>query len=651
MAESKVEITAVDRTAAAFRAVEKRLGAFGRQIMSAQTALVGLVGAGGMGLLIKNAFDAADATAKLADRLGVATRTMTGWKHALDLAGVSEQTFATAARTMASNIADAARGTGQAAEAFGALGVSARELLRLPMDQQLELVLDRLAAVENVTLRNAYAADIFGSRASEMLNIIAEGSEGLRRATEDATAWGLAIDRVDAAKIEAANDAVTRAQKAFQGVATTIAVQLAPVISAVANGFADAAAENRGFRDEIISGMESAANAVALLGNVVQGLRFAWAGLKVLVGTALDAIIQGIAWIDRAYTAFQNKIANSFIGRKLGLEAAEVNESIQLMAEVSAERLEELKGELDAIALEGLPADRIRAMFANLRAEAEKAAQDVAAARAVALGAPVQDSVTGLAEPTDEDVKLSEANLRIEKHYRDRLEKIKESFLSENEALRLKLEEDQRIIEANFALGLINEEERKQLLEQLEIQHAEKMLGINSGFMSRLNQLWQQGARGRVEATRSMFGQLAGLMDSSSRTLFNIGKKAAIAEATLSMFTSVQNALATKPFFPVGLAMGALATAKGLANLAAIKSTNYGGGGAVSAGGGAGIGAGGATAPEPVEPVAPARSGPVINVTLAGSGRYTAQEVRDLLKQIEEEMSDGAGSGTFSFVV
>lgn len=81
--------------------------------------------------------------------------------------------------------------------------------------------------------------------------------------------------------------------------------------------------------------------------------------------------------------------------------------------------------------------------------------------------------------------------------------------------------------------------------------------------------------KGEANAMASMFGYVAGLMQSKSRTLFEIGKGAAIAEAIVSTYQAVANALAVKPFW-LGLALSGVALAKGLAAVASIRATRIG---------------------------------------------------------------------------
>jgi hypothetical protein len=94
-------------------------------------------------------------------------------------------------------------------------------------------IADALNGVTNPADRARIALDIFGRSGLAMTNITKEGSAGLRALMADAEALGLTVDREMAAKVEAANDAVTRLKSAFAGLGRTMAVELAPALKSV----------------------------------------------------------------------------------------------------------------------------------------------------------------------------------------------------------------------------------------------------------------------------------------------------------------------------------------------------------------------------------------------------------------------------------
>ncbi len=88
----KIQITAIDKTRAAFRSVASGLNAASRAIFSFKSALAGAVGVAGLGLLVKSSLDSIDALGKTASKLGVTTRELGKLRFAAEIAGVSTRT-------------------------------------------------------------------------------------------------------------------------------------------------------------------------------------------------------------------------------------------------------------------------------------------------------------------------------------------------------------------------------------------------------------------------------------------------------------------------------------------------------------------------------------------------------------------------------
>lgn len=107
----------------------------------------------------------------------------------------------------------------------------------------------------------------------------------------------------------------------------------------------------------------------------------------------------------------------------------------------------------------------------------------------------------------------------------------------------------QRQAELDYSNFLISESQRRMQAKQDEVQ-------------------------ANIEATRMGFQALA--------TMFPKMKAFAIGEAIVSTHQAITNALATKPFVPVGLAMAALAAAKGFASVRAIQDQGISTGGGTS---------------------------------------------------------------------
>lgn len=117
-------------------------------------------------------------------------------------------------------------------------------------------------------------------------------------------------------------------------------------------------------------------------------------------------------------------------------------------------------------------------------------------------------------------------------------------------------------------------------------EHYAAMIARRRSYLLELQQADEEAAKarqqivdaalqGEASAMVAMANYVSGLMQSKSRTMFQIGKTAAIAEAIISTYQAVNNALALKPFW-VGLAMAGVAFAKGMANVQAIRATQFG---------------------------------------------------------------------------
>lgn len=240
MADQKlnIRIAAIDKTQKAFATVKRSLSAVTKAMFSFRASIVAAVGIGGLGLLVKKSLDGIDRISKLSRTLGIATNDLRKLELAAGLSGVELETLARGVRTLNAGMFDfVEKGTGTAVDAFGALGISAEELSGVMGDQfkVLELISDRLLDVENSATRSAIAQDLFGGRASELLLVLEEGSEGIARISKEAEQFGLTLSTVGGRNVEDANDAIFRLQMAFKGLRDTIVVSLSKAITLLAD--------------------------------------------------------------------------------------------------------------------------------------------------------------------------------------------------------------------------------------------------------------------------------------------------------------------------------------------------------------------------------------------------------------------------------
>ena len=137
--------------------------------------------------------------------------------------------------------------------------------------------------------------DLFGARVGvELINVLAQGRAGIEAIEQQVRDLGLEMSNIDAAKVEAANDAWTRFKALLSGVAQKFTVGLAPILEAVVNGMIRWGSEG-GKAGRLVNTMLSGAVSIAaILARATQGAMVAWQGLRteiLFVGKSLADVV------------------------------------------------------------------------------------------------------------------------------------------------------------------------------------------------------------------------------------------------------------------------------------------------------------------------------------------------------------------------
>ena len=281
----KLEAKAVSsnsRTAAAADAASRATKTAGVALATAAAAAGGALVA-----LTKSGLATVDALGKSADKLGITTQAYASLSHAANLAGVQQASLESAFKRMARTVSDASEGLSASERSLTALGLSSEALLKLSPDKQFAAIADALNGVENATRRAALAQQVFGRSGVDLLNLTKEGSAGFAAFAHEAQVLGLNISRIDAAKVEAANDAVGRIRTGFSGLGQQLAVQFAPLIEDIAVQFFDATEAAGGMEEVARQAFDGMTNAAGLFLDVLDGLEVAWLRVKVATGEAM----------------------------------------------------------------------------------------------------------------------------------------------------------------------------------------------------------------------------------------------------------------------------------------------------------------------------------------------------------------------------
>lgn len=156
---------------------------------------------------------------------------------------------------------------------------------------------------------------------------------------------------------------------------------------------------------------------------------------------------------------------------------------------------------------------------------------------------------------------------------------------------------------------------------------------------------WEQYGAAAFKANAGAASAVLGLasgMTGALAQMFQDNKAFAVANAVVSTAEAVMKAMATYGPTPWGFAAAGVAAATGAAQIASILSAQKGSSSVSRPSG---------SASSQSQTQAQAQRAVQLNVTLGGSGRYSRDEVRDLLEQLADGLNDGVDQGNFKIAV
>lgn len=214
------------------------------------------------------------------------------------------------------------------------------------------------------------------------------------------------------------------------------------------------------------------------------------------------------------------------------------------------------------------------------------------------------------------------------------LEKLREATKTELEIVQEKYDQRQSLLDEALLTEQISEEEHQDQLNRIQKEYADKRIKLKEAEKMAL-----------LSIQTGILDNLSSLMASGSKKQFEIGKIAAIASALLKGREAVIGAYSagSKVGGPIlgGIFAASAAVAVGT-QINAIKNTQFGGGGTVSAPGGGSPG----TAPVPTPPALeePQRAaGTTVNINLGDEdGVVPKSTIRKMIEGINEELRNGA---------
>jgi len=544
-----------------------------------------------VGVMVKQAINAADEMGKMAAKVGVSTEELSKLSYAADLAGVSTGELQGALGLLTRNMTSAAQGTGDAKNAFDALGIRVKDAsgnLRSSADVMGDLA-DQFANMQDGANKTALAIQIFGRAGANMIPLLNGGRESIKNAGDELERLGGVVTKKAAEEAAQFNDNLTRLNKTVSGLAMQIANSILPRLVDFTNRINTAIQSNLNF----------------------------YRSLQLIFTTDDQKRIEDLN--KKLEELAKSNVSRSIVGRKARQE--EIDQIKQEIAErqrLLAERMKEPKLPTSQAPLVKNTEDEIKKKNDLLDEQQQKA-----------LGI------------LNEEQRIENERIKM---IDDRLLAVQKSLLTEREIVMLSNEE--RLVALNEARlnERLSEEAFAQAKIDLEQQTQDRLNEIRKRGLNDLEKFTHSSYSKQVKTIVGMMEQMTAGAANQSKAMFNINKAAALANAVMKGYESIQNAYAFGSRFagPAGgAAMAAIAAVATGAQIRGISSQQFNGGGTVAPSVAASTPAGAVPVADVGGGGGGGGAGQVVTINLTGE-IFGREQVRGLIGQINEAISDGA---------
>jgi hypothetical protein len=542
-------------------------------------AALALTAAVGLGAVYAQTAKAGDAVAKFSDTVGEAPERVYGLHHAMELTGVAIEAGNTALEQMVRRTSDAAQGAGEARHAIKELGLDARKLAEMsPADQFTELA-DAMKGVENQSDRVRLAYDLFGRSGVDMLNTLDLGKNGLADMDAEAEALGISLNRIQLAKLEMANDAMTRMRSTSKGFTNQLAVQMAPIIGGVANALTNAAKEAGGFGSIAERVVAAGVKGFGFLANMARGLHIVFLGLRQAVAELMNGLIQ--------FATIGSRMGGK-VADWMGIDANalhSINEFADSVKQTTADLAKELREKM----MEEMPSEVAARWLEQNAALFDKAAADVAERSKARMGG-------ALAVPPVDEEAVRKDNQKIIDLQQEKFQRLHEQAMqAQGRTLELELERRerekaeleasrQRMEEAGILTAEMKEQFRK-AEEDAEIIHQQKLADIREQALNHEREI----AKAKWQIAEDVMGIGAALSKEGSRAhrvMLAGARTAALMQSRIALQAAIAEANRASPWTAKipAIASATSIGAGAIANLKGMNTPSFDGGGYTGSG-------------------------------------------------------------------
>ena len=202
----------------------------GKTMSKYVTGPLAALGTATVGLVTKTA-NHADRLLDLADITGMSTDTIQEWQYVAGQAGVSTEFATRALERMTKRLPNIAKGSGPAAEAIEAMGINLDDFLAMSNEERFDLLVNKLAAIEDESDRNAKASAIFGRAWEDLAPVLGMGADEIENLRGEAHELGVVIGNEALQEANKYRQEMEKVKTALMGAAFEIGSKLAPILT------------------------------------------------------------------------------------------------------------------------------------------------------------------------------------------------------------------------------------------------------------------------------------------------------------------------------------------------------------------------------------------------------------------------------------
>lgn len=508
--------------------------------------------------LVRKTMESVDAQSKLAGALKTSYASMETLTRAASLSGVAQNQIESAAKKANIAIGELAQGSGAAGQALGKLGLNADSLISMPIDERINTINQAILAQVPASEQAAVAADIFGAKVGTAM--LALDPDTMKRAKTEMEGFGLALSDVEAKQIENAGDELSMIAEIIRGVLTQAAVKLAPLVDAISKALGNAAIGSHGFSDALDSALNIGIEGAALLANVIYGVQTTFEvvgkGIVGVINSVVSKMAESVAWI-------LDKLS-SLPGVDFSTTVNSLNEFAALSANIAGQAADDIAEKLN----KPLPGDALRQYVKEAQEASLAAAQAAVDGRKVIMEA---DSAAS-AEMTDKE----------RESLAKKIEAIQMGLATESEVLLNHRNEQLAELAKGLDAEILTREEYNGLIQEVEADHQAKLQAIKEKADAAQKAIDDKAWKQKLDGVKGALGGMSTLMNSESRSMFEIGKAAATANGLINAYEAISSSYKVGSNIGGPMVGAAFAAAAGLAQfqtLSSIRSASFGGSG------------------------------------------------------------------------